>query len=81
MCTKVCLVLKISTLKFQVFHMYKNPIKSYDVCIKNRHASEKTCTSRSVAYGVCFYKIQGRQNSQVSRITSSQDNARVPAVG
>lgn len=79
MCTKVCLVLKISTCKFEVFPMYKNPIKSYDVCIKNRHATKKTCTLCSLAYGVCFYKIQGRQNSQVSRIISSHDNTKKSA--
>lgn len=53
--------------------MYKNPVKSYDVCIKNRHATEKTCTLCSLAYAVCFYRIQGRQNSQVARIICNQD--------
>lgn len=53
--------------------MYKNPVKSYDVCIKNRHATEKTRTLHFLDCGVCFYRIQGRQNSQVSRIISSQE--------
>lgn len=50
------------------------------VCIKNRHTTEETYTLHSLAYDLCFYKIQSRQNSQVSRPASSQDNKRRSAL-
>lgn len=73
-CLTKVLFYKYLYASFKFFICTKeNPVKSC-VCIKNRYATEKTSILHSPAYGVYFYKIQSRENSQVSRILFKQDN-------
>lgn len=66
-----------ASFKFFIFTK-ENPVKPC-VCIKNRYATE-TSMLHSPAYSVYFYKTQSRQNSQVSRILSSQGNKKKGAL-